>query len=58
MRVDKPRLRCDRCLMETENLREMAGWTTLSHSHVSGRDEWDLCPKCWGNFREFLEDRS
>jgi hypothetical protein len=32
----------------------MAKFATLTYSHVSGRDEWDLCPECWKDFNTFL----
>jgi hypothetical protein len=54
MRVDKPTLRCDRCKVETQDLAEMGRFNKLAHDHMSGRDEWDLCPPCWGDFHDFL----
>jgi len=53
-RVDKPTLRCDRCGVETYDIAEMARFTNLAHDHMSGRDDWDLCPPCWTAFRDFL----
>jgi len=55
-RVDKPVLRCDRCQRTTEDTSEMFRFATLSHYHMSGKDEWDLCPDCWGFFRAFIEN--
>jgi len=50
MRVDVPTLRCDRCRVETQDLAEMARFVKLTRDHMSGRDEWDLCPSCWVAF--------
>jgi uncharacterized protein with PIN domain len=54
MRVDKPTLRCDRCKTETQDLAKMGRFQRLTHPHLSGTDEWDLCPNCWAKFWDFL----
>lgn len=56
-RVDKPTLRCDRCKVETQDLAEMGRFQKLTHSHMSGQNEWDLCPECWVAFGGFLNNR-
>lgn len=55
MRVDIPTLRCDRCGTTTQDLSEMGRFQKLSHSHMSGTDEWDLCPACWAVFAKFMK---
>lgn len=57
-RIDKPTLQCDRCKHTTQDTREMASFQKLAHSHMSGRDEWDLCAWCWSVFKAFIEDGS
>lgn len=58
-RVDRPALKCDRvsCGIVTEDLREMGGYQRIQLDHMSGRDSWDLCPKCYGDFKEFIQNR-
>lgn len=29
----------------------MFRYQQLVHYHMSGRDQWDLCIECWGEFR-------
>lgn len=53
-RVDVPTLRCDRCEVETRDLSKMGRFSTLTHYHVSGKSEWDLCPTCWAAFQNFV----
>ena len=53
-RVDVPTLRCDRCKVETQDLTEMARFQQIIRYHMSGHDEWDLCPLCWADFRVFV----
>jgi hypothetical protein len=55
-RVDKPTLKCDRCEIETQDLREMGRFAKLEHLHMSGTEEWDLCPPCWDEFRTFMTE--
>lgn len=54
MRVDVPTLRCDRCNNTTQDVKEMGSFCTLTHYHMSETDEWDLCPRCWSLFLDFL----
>lgn len=54
MRIDKPTLMCDRCQIATEDTRAMATYRRLTYYHMSGSDEWDLCPDCWDGFRLFV----
>lgn len=54
MRIDKPRLRCERCHVETEDLAEMARFSKLTRYQPSGRDDWDLCRSCWTAFLDFI----
>lgn len=49
-RVDKPTIQCDRCKATTSDLREMGDYRRISHSHMSGEHDWDLCPECWKDF--------
>jgi hypothetical protein len=56
MRVDVPTLRCDKCGFETQDIKEMSYFNKLQHSHMSGETVWDLCPKCWIEFRNFIEE--
>lgn len=52
MRLDKPTLQCDRCKFITDDLTVMFSFSRLSHSHMSGTEEWDLCPTCWNDFQD------
>ncbi len=54
-RVDVPRLRCDRCDDETEDLLLMASFIQLARHHESGTEVWDLCATCWVEFKFFME---
>jgi hypothetical protein len=54
-RVDVPTLQCDRCGYTTNDLHEMGNFGRLSHSHMGGTDEWDLCPACWDEFFLFVK---
>jgi len=36
----------------------MAGYRELVYSHMSGRDQWDLCPLCWNAFLILMEGGS
>lgn len=49
-RVDKPTLQCDRCKTVTTDLREMERFYNLTRQHMSGSDNWDICPECWKLF--------
>ncbi len=53
-RIDTPTLQCDRCKHTTQDIREMGSFQKLTHSHMSGRDEWDLCKDCWLAFKSFI----
>lgn len=53
-RVDKPMLQCDRCKEVTDDINYMSKFKTLEHYHVQGKDEWDLCPKCWSLFKKVM----
>lgn len=53
-RVDVPTLMCDRCGLKTQDLAEMAKFDKVEHHHMSGRDEWDLCPICYAKLRSFM----
>lgn len=50
-RVDVPTLQCDRCKVTTQSKNEMVAFKRVQHSHISGNEEWDLCPSCWEKFR-------
>ena len=54
-RVDKPTLKCDRCGGQTENLIYMGKYRKLDHYHMSGKEDWDLCPSCWSDFLTFIK---
>lgn len=54
MRVDVPTLRCDRCGNTTQDIEFMASFQKVGHYHMTGKDEWDLCPGCWIEFRVFM----
>ena len=58
MRVDVPTLRCDRCDVETQDINAMAAYQMIEHYHMSGRDKWDVCPRCWSAFLAFLDGAS
>jgi hypothetical protein len=55
-RVDKPALKCDRCGVVTENLQVMGSFKKITYSHMSGREEWDLCSQCWLFFQLFMRE--
>jgi len=54
-RVDVPTLKCDRCGDMTQDTKAMVSYRKLTYYHMSGKDEWDLCPVCWSAFRAFLD---
>ena len=53
-----PTLRCDRCDVETQDINAMAAYQMIEHYHMSGRDKWDVCPRCWSAFLAFLDGAS
>ena len=53
-RIDIPTLECDRCLYTTQDTAEMAEYFKLTHYHMGGSDEWDLCPECRKQFLLFM----
>ncbi len=53
-RVDIPTLKCDRCATTTQDTRVMGVYRKLTYSHMSGREEWDLCASCWAAFRTWV----
>ena len=55
-RVDVPTLACDRCGWTTQDTAAMASFRKLTHYHMSGHDEWDLCPPCWSAFSLFIRE--
>lgn len=56
-RVDVPTLKCDRCGDTTQDKMAMMSFRKLTHFHMSGHDEWDLCPTCWAIFRAWLKGK-
>ena len=56
-RVDVPTLQCDRCGKTTQDIKEMASYFTLTHYHVSGSTNWDLCPECRHAFELFVTEQ-
>lgn len=55
-RIDIPQLQCDRCKADTTDTREMTRYQKLTHYHMSGSENWDICPRCWKVFRLFIEN--
>lgn len=55
MRVDVPTLQCDRCNATTQDTSVMMLFKKITHYHMSGHDDWDLCPSCWKEFKVFME---
>lgn len=53
-RVDRPQLQCDRCKTITDDTSEMGKYKKLEYSHMSGREQWDLCPECWKMFKTYI----
>lgn len=56
-RVDIPTLECDRCGNTTQDIKTMAGYMTLTHYHVSGSTNWDLCIECGAAFQLFITEQ-
>lgn len=57
-RIDIPTLKCDRCLVTTQDDSEMSKFRTLTgmYDKYQGAEErWDLCPTCWRDFLAFLK---
>lgn len=53
-RVDVPTLMCDRCGHQTQDTREMMSFYKLEHTHMSGREDWDLCKECKLDYLNFF----
>ena len=53
-RIDVPTLQCDRCRITTQDTSVMSRFKKLTYSHMSGNDNWDLCPQCWRAFNGFI----
>lgn len=51
-RVDVPTLRCDRCWVVTQDVKEMGRFHRLMHpsGDMMGTEDWDVCPACWEAF--------
>lgn len=56
-RIDVPTLQCDRCKITTQDTSEMMRFKKITYSHMSGHDDWDLCPNCWRYFIAFIGGR-
>lgn len=55
VRLDVPTLKCDRCQHVTQDPSEMGRYVKLSRDQVmGGRDEYDLCWRCWKDFSEIF----
>jgi len=55
-RVDVPTLQCDRCAARTTNQTEMSRFMRLTHYHMGGQKEWDLCVSCREAFNAFMKE--
>lgn len=56
-RIDIPTLQCDRCRDITQDMKEMPSFRKLTYYHMSGHDEWDMCPTCWAAFLTWMEGK-
>lgn len=55
-RVDVPTLKCDRCGDTTQDTGLMRSFRKLTRHHMSGKEEWDLCPLCWHLFIKWVKN--
>lgn len=56
-RIDAPTLKCDRCGDTTQDTGLMMAFRKLTRSHMSGHDDWDLCPTCWAIFQAWMRGK-
>jgi hypothetical protein len=55
MRIDIPKLRCDKCGFTTTDTMVMGGFQQLVHyDQGGGSTKWDLCKDCFRSFRDSM----